>query len=210
MTETVKRSSFHLSNVKHTEKGGLEVNYQIVESVNEDNFVNDFSLSPDVKKTIHPDLRNALDGLQTMLAEVYGYDVFKDVVSNANFQADKAQKVLVDKAVANALKKYSVNGFTLGGTGIKKTVIIKGMFELANGSKTAINTHKIIYDNPDLDGYGFEEELKETIDLITNEVYNYVFNGKMSQQALFGAESDPIQEDAESESSKENKLKKVG
>jgi len=68
--------------------------------------------------------------------------------------------------------------------------VLTGLYEVANGQKSAINTPRLKLEN---ETWGFEEELECIIANIETEVYAFLFKGKKAELSLFGEGDDEDQ-----------------
>jgi len=189
MTKTTmrkpQRKDFTLEKVKSVKGGGLEINYEVEDVIGQEAYHD-----KDQKKSTkvpHPDLTGQLRLLVPMLARVYHFTFIREIVNTPEFKATKDQARLAERAVQGIIEKITVTGVSISGQDENKGIIITGTF---NGDqlnvKMAINSHRIKFNST---VYGFEDGLEEIITKLTDEVYEYLFEGKQAQLEMFtGAE----------------------
>jgi hypothetical protein len=125
---------------------------------------------------IHIDLQNAFNRLTTHFAficEEISEDLARTSISNFDTDIDLSE---------NPLKKFKVNGFTIGGSGDSEGVVISGNKSLESGKVVNFNTPFIKWE----DDYLFSSELTDAMDILKSEVYEYL-EGKQApklQQAM--------------------------
>lgn len=78
-----------------------------------------------------------------------------------------------------------IRGIALSGSGEKEAVIVNAILKTFNGSKTAINTPRIVLGSQ---SYGFEPEIAKIVERVKTETYSYLFEGKRAQLSIFGAD----------------------
>ena len=76
-------------------------------------------------------------------------------------------------------ERISTVGISLSGTG----VVLTGLYRVANDQCVAVNTPRI---RTDSDSFGFEDELRDLVQTIEDEVFAYLYEGKQAQLQLFG------------------------
>lgn len=89
------------------------------------------------------------------------------------------------------LLKYKVQGFTIGGQGDSEGVTISGTKKLESGSYLNFNTPFLKFE--DIQDYPFMAELREAIDVLKSEVYEYL-EGKQAppKQQVMELEEDEV------------------
>lgn len=173
--------NFSLSKVKLVKEGGLDVHYEVVETIGNESYTNKYHIESG--KDIHPDLRNLFKRLRPIMGRIFSVTSFLSMVETPDFKATKEQK---EKAIAfadEALDNIEVRGVSFSGSGDNVAVILTGLFTISNGLKTCINSPRIKFDMFSL---GYEEELEEICEEIEAEVYAFLFKGKKAQLELFG------------------------
>jgi len=192
--------------------------FKLLEGLFQADFSYDFAKSGDVfeneinykdTRIPHPDIYKFIDELKPVVARIYGYDVLRTICLNDDFKATGSQAEILEKLYQKFIGNITVTGFSVSGEDDKKQCIItaKVMTELG---VSAINTNKILLLN---DKFGFEEELENIIDSLTDEVYSYIYEGKDCMPSLFTTEeqmgkvSDALEEDNRNDdSSSEDKV----
>lgn len=124
----------------------------------------------------HPDMLNMMDDFKRMLAYQHGLTLLESVVNTTQFNASAAQKKFIDQAIEEMLTDVKVTGFSLSGENLDK-VVITGSYE-----GLAINGRKFSVEEESL---GFEEQAKDLILKISDEAFEFIFNGKRAQLDLF-------------------------
>lgn len=187
-------NAFSLNKVKTLKDGGLDVHYEVVETVGNEVYTNKYNIES--AKDIHPDLRKLFSKLRPIMGRVFNITSFKTLVSTDEFKARPAQVTLAEDFAEQCLKNIEVRGISLSGKDDNVGVVLTGLYEVANGQKTAINTPRLKLEN---ETWGFEEELECIIADIETEVYAFLFKGKKAELSLFGdeGEAEPAQAEAE-------------
>ena len=177
--------SFSLTKVKLGKTGGLEMQYEVTETIDGSNYVNNYHVENG--KDVHPDLLGLFKELRSIVARVFGVTSFLSLLEVEPGSRTFAPE-FEDKARAFAeelLGNIDVRGVAFSGTGDNFGVIIMSEFLSANGLKSAVNTPRI---KTTLTTFGFEQQLDEITYQIEREVYAYLFEGKTTQLSLFGDE----------------------
>jgi hypothetical protein len=177
---------FSLSKVKLVKDGGLIVNYEVTEVVNEQAYSNKYTVES--AKDIHPDLKNLFNSLRSVIGRVFHLISFKSLLDTPGFKATKSQKELGESYSEKVLDNIEARGLSFSGADDNVAVIITGLMTVGNGQKTAINTPRIKFNS---ETYGFEEDLESIVFEIETEVYEFLFKGKKAQLELFGATGEP-------------------
>jgi len=188
MSKTMRkpnRTAFTLEKVKAIKGGGLEINYTVEDVIGQEAYHDQ-----DVKKSTkvpHPDLTGQLKLLVPMLARVYHFTFIREVILEAEFKAKPEQARYAERALQSMMEKITVNGVSISGQDQNKGIIIMGTFSADQVNiRMAINSHRIKFNATT---YGFEEGIEEIITKLTDEVYEYLFEGKQAQLEMFpGAE----------------------
>nr|DAM99102.1 MAG TPA: hypothetical protein [Caudoviricetes sp.] len=177
--------SFSLTKVKLGKTGGLEVQYEVTETIDGSKYVNNYHVENG--KDVHPDLLGLFRELRSIVARVFGVTSFLSLLEVEPGSRTFAPE-FEDKARAFAeelLGNIDVRGVAFSGTGDNFGVIIMSEFLSANRLKSAVNTPRI---KTTLTKFGFEQQLDEITYQIEHEVYAYLFLGKTTQLSLFGDE----------------------
>jgi len=184
-----------VNGVKRIKKsGGLDI--QFIEHIeNEDKSIDNKDWSLKYDAVPHNDLLDGLYDLKQYLATCYGMMDVSVVMKAKTLQAgakEAFKKVSphLDKMMQERLMKVEINGYTVSGSiqgeKDKRGVIILGTFTHPNGSKTALNSPLIKFDQ---DEFKFEGDVKVIIDNLENEVQMYLNGEKRNQQELFQEEA---------------------
>lgn len=186
----MEREQFNLTKVKLLPSGGVSAEYTITEEVAGEVVTTDYAVTR--ASTPHPDLLKSLADLRAIVAHVFRFDTFTKILED-NSELVKAS-ILQETADAfgEILDGITIRGIAWSGTGNKKGIVITALFDVGNGVKTAINTPRIRLDG---ESYGFEEVLGQYLGYITNEVFEYLFNGKQAQLSLFGETGEELAEE---------------
>lgn len=130
-----------------------------------------------VESTPHPDLQEKMDQLKlymaTRLGLLEGWDFSREhLKKNPNF----LQKAIAGHQVAK--ERCNIGGLTFLGTGETYGVSITGSVKAPTNGSVGLAVPKITFGKDDL---GYEEEVKEICDEITDEVYKYLVLRKKAQ-----------------------------
>lgn len=178
--------AFALSKVKTLKDGGLDVHYEVTETVGNESYTNKYHVES--AKDIHPDLRNCFDRLRPIMGRIFNITSFLSMVETSDFKATKKQSELSRDFADEMLKSIEVRGVSFSGKDDNVVVVLTGLFTVSNNQKTAINSPRLKFNT---ETFGFEEELEEIAADIENEVYAFLFKGKKAQLELFGADGEP-------------------
>lgn len=181
-------SAFSLSKVKLVKDGGLEVHYEVTEVIGSEAYTNKYHVIN--TKDIHPDLFNLFKSLTPIMGRIFKVTSFLSMVEADEFKATKKQNESARSFAERCLDDIEIRGISLSGQDDNVGVIITGIFTVANGLKTCINSPRI---KMSVESFGFEEELENIISDIEQEVYEYLFKGKKAQLELFGADMKPTE-----------------
>lgn len=176
--------NFVLSKVKIVKDGGLDVHFEVAETVNNESYVNKYHVES--AKDIHPDLRACFVELRPIVGRIFNLTSFLSMIEADDFGANDKQDETARNYADELLKKIEVLGIRLSGQDDNVGVVVTALLEVSmNAQKSAINTPRIKFANVN---YGFEEELEDIVSRIENEVYLFLFKGKKAQLELFGAD----------------------
>lgn len=176
------KDKFSLSKVKLLKDGGLDVHYEVTETVANEVYVNKYHVMS--AKDIHPDLRSLFKDLCPIMGRIFNITSFKTLMATPEFKATKKQIELSEDFADKCLANIEVRGVSLSGQDDNVGVVLTGLFTVSNNQKTAINSPRLKY-NTEI--FGFEEDLENIVCDIENEVYEFLFEGKKAQMELFGA-----------------------
>lgn len=179
-------NSFALSKVKTLKDGGLDVHYEVTETIGNESYTNKYHVES--AKDIHPDLRECFDRLRPIMGRIFNITSFLSMVETDDFKANKTQKKVARNFADEMLKNIEVRGVSYSGQDDNVGVVLTGLFTVSNNQKTAINSPRLKFNT---ETFGFEEELEAIVADIENEVYAFLFKGKKAQLELFGADGEP-------------------
>lgn len=177
--------SFALSKVKTLKNGGLDVHYEVTETIGNESYTNKYHVES--AKDIHPDLRECFDRLRPIMGRIFNITSFLSMVETDDFKANKNQKEVARNFADEMLKNIKVRGVSYSGQDDNVGVVLTGLFTVSNNQKTAINSPRLKFNT---EMFGFEEELEAIVADIENEVYAFLFKGKKAQLELFGADGE--------------------
>lgn len=177
--------NFALSKVKVVKDGGLDVHFEVTETVGNESYTNKYHIES--AKDIHPDLRKCFKDLKPIMGRIFNFTSFLSMIESDEFKANKKQNDVARNFSEELLQNIEVRGISLSGKDDNVGVVITGLFEVLNGQKTCINSPRIKIANIN---YGFEEELEDVISVIETEVYAFLFKGKKAQLELFGQDGE--------------------
>lgn len=178
--------AFALSKVKTLKGGGLDVHYEVTETIGNESYTNKYHVES--AKDIHPDLRDCFNRLRPIMGRIFNITSFLSMVGTSDFKATEKQNELSRDFADEMLKKIKVRGLSFSGQDDNVGVVLTGLFAVLDDQKTAINSPRIKF-NPKV--FGFEKELEEIAADIETEVYAFLFKGKKAQLELFGADGEP-------------------
>lgn len=175
--------SFALSKVKLIKDGGLDVHYEVTETVGNESYTNKYHVES--AKDIHPDLRACFERLRPIMGRIFNITSFLSFMETPETKATKAQKDAAREYADEMLRNIEVRGVSFSGQDDNVGVVLTGLFTVSNNQKTAINSPRLKFNT---ETFGFEEELEEIAGDIEREVYAFLFKGKKAQLELFGAD----------------------
>ena len=175
--------NFALSKVKVVNDGGLDVHFEVTETIGNESYTNKYHVES--AKDIHPDLRGCFKELRPIMGRIFNLTSFLSMIETDDFKANKKQNETARNFADELLQKIEVRGISLSGHDDNVGVVVTGLLEVLAGQKTCINSPRVKFANIN---YGFEEELEDIISRIETEVYAFLFKGKKAQLELFGAD----------------------
>lgn len=185
--------NFSLSKVKLVKNGGIDVHYEVTETIGNESYTNKYHVES--AKDIHPDLRKLFNRMRPIMARLFNITSFLTLVETEDFKATKKQKQDARNFADEATGNIEVRGVSFSGSDDNVGVVLTGLFTFSNGQKAAINSPRLKFD---LFTFGFEDELEEICEDIETEVYAFLFKGKKAQLELFGdTTAEPDDEDDE-------------
>lgn len=177
--------AFALSKVKMLKDGGLDVHYEVTETIGNESYTNKYHVES--AKDIHPDLRECFDRLRPIMGRIFNITSFLSMIE-ANFKATKVQQEMARNFANEMLQNIDVRGVSYSGQDDNVGVVLSGVFTVSNNQKVAINSPRLKFNAIT---FGFEEELEDIVATIEIEVYAFLFKGKKAQLELFGANGEP-------------------
>lgn len=179
------KKNFRLSKIKLVKDGGLDVHYDVTETISNESYCNKYHVES--AKDIHPDLRDLFERLCPIMGRVFNITSFLSFIETPEFKATKAQKESAEDFALEMLENIDVRGVSYSGEGDNLGVVLTGLFTVSNNQKTAINTPRLKFNK---EVFGFEEELEKIVGEIEEEAYKFLFEGKKAQLSLFGADGE--------------------
>ena len=181
--------AFRLSKVKTLKDGGLDVHYEVTETIGSESYTNKYHIES--AKDIHPDLRNLFEQLRPIMGRIFNVTSFLTLMDTDEMKANQRQKAVATEFAREMLDNIEVRGISLSGSDDNVGVVLSGTFTVSNNQKTAINSPRLKFST---ETFGFEEELENIIADIETEVYAFLFKGKKAQLELFGADGEASEE----------------
>lgn len=178
--------AFALSKVKTLKGGGLDVHYEVTETIGDESYTNKYHVES--AKDIHPDLRDCFNRLRPIMGRIFNITSFLSIVETPDFKATQRQNELSRDFADEMLKNIKVRGVSFSGQNDNVGVVLTGSFAVLDNQKTAINSPRLNFNTK---VFGFEKELEEIAADIETEVYAFLFKGKKAQLELFGADGEP-------------------
>lgn len=178
--------AFALSKVKTLKNGGLDVHYEVTETIGDESYTNKYHVES--AKDIHPDLRDCFNRLRPIMGRIFNITSFLSIVETPDFKATQKQNELSRDFADEMLKNIKVRGVSFSGQNDNVGVVLTGSFAVLDNQKTAINSPRLNFNTK---VFGFEKELEEIAADIETEVYAFLFKGKKAQLELFGADGEP-------------------
>jgi len=170
------RENFNLKTVNYNrEKIRMKIIYNQLLPDGAQIYKEDTTTKRDIKPD--PDFIALLDGLDVALATLHGLLDVSAVIKRPEFEATKAQLKHAETHRKEKLEFIKVDEVTLSGDDDDtKGIVLSGTY---NGQP--IKTRKIYFSS---DSLGFEKDLKRKADLIIEEVWAYMHEGKKAQLDL--------------------------
>lgn len=178
--------AFALSKVKTLKGGGLDVHYEVTETIGDESYTNKYHVES--AKDIHPDLRDCFNRLRPIMGRIFNITSFLSIIETPDFKATQKQNELSRDFADEMLKNIKVRGVSFSGQNDNVGVVLTGSFAVLDNQKTAINSPRLKFNTK---VFGFEKELEEIAADIETEVYAFLFKNKKAQLELFGADGEP-------------------
>lgn len=175
-----QRKSFLLNKVKLIKGGGLDVQYELIESFGDETYMNKYHVEN--SKDVHPDIRLWFEELRPILGRLFHLTSFLSCIESPDFNGTEDQRSCARDFIKELFGFIEIRGISLSGKDDNVGVVISGLMSMNNNQKTAINSPRLRLDS---EIFGFEEELENIISHIEEEVYQFLFMGKKAQLDLF-------------------------
>jgi len=194
-----KPINFSLTKVKLLKGGGLDVTYRKQDTEKGITDTVDFNIKNTTNP--HPDLVDAIHELKVYVSKCYGMDGAVVLAKSKGLDkkdgdAFKVVKKLIENAYNETLKKIDVTGIAISGSieddKDKRAVIITGTQLMSNNSKTALNSPRIKLNT---NQFTFESDVQDIVNKISEEVCEYLFEGKKAQLELFVEPKEELSDD---------------
>lgn len=108
MVQVPSEKAFALSKVKMLKDGGLDVHYEVTETVGNESYVNKYHVES--AKDIHPDLRNCFNRLRPIMGRIFNITSFLSMVDTEDFKSTKSQQEKAREFADEMLKNIEVRG----------------------------------------------------------------------------------------------------
>jgi len=118
--------AFTLSKVKTLKDGGLDVHYEVTETIGNESYTNKYHVES--AKDIHPDLRDCFDRLRPIMGRIFNITSFLSMVETSDFKATKKQSELSRDFADEMLKNIEVRGVSFSGQDDNVGVVLTGLF----------------------------------------------------------------------------------
>ena len=126
--------AFALSKVKTLKGGGLDVHYEVTETIGNESYTNKYHVES--AKDIHPDLRDCFNRLRPIMGRIFNITSFLSIVETPDFKATKKQNELSRDFADEMLKNIKVRGVSFSGQNDNVGVVLTGSFTVSNNQKT--------------------------------------------------------------------------
>lgn len=183
--------AFNLVKVKTCKDGGLDVHYEITETVGNESYTNRYHVAS--AKDIHPDLKKLFGKIAPLMGNIFGLDFFLEMFRDAAFAKATKKQIDVANSYAESMRNnISVTGISFSGDGDNLGCVITAVYECKNGQKVALNSPRIKFNS---ESFGIESDLDEIAHGIIHETYLFLFKGKKAEMELFGADGNATKVD---------------
>lgn len=184
--------NFKLNQVKLLNDGGVKASWQELFKVRKDRseWINYNQENPIHR---HPTLDQEMEKLKIHVARIFGFlaiGLYKDPEDMS-----KKEKEWFDAS----LEKIRVTSLKIT-HGDQAGVVITSMKEVFGNREVVLNTPFIPFEG---EHYGYGEVVRDIVEEIEREVYQYLFQKKYAQLELFGGEEEESEGSSEEESEKE-------
>lgn len=179
------RKQFKLKEVS-IEKGVVKYSAVITTTSGDETF--EKVISAKETRFPHPDLTDKFnDTLKIVAIKVMGYAVPMEMldkspgVTTGEIDAVKQLAFRIKEIKDKIVENTTVVGIKLNGVGDTSGVVIEHRYKPFTGKETRVKTPSITLK---ASTYGIEEMLNEAIETVEEEVYEYVFEDKISQTEI--------------------------
>ena len=179
---TVLEEQFTLKKVKRIKDGGLEINYEVVETVGQETYHDEGNKKS--TKEPHPDLIAIIKSLATEVGQILKLNTVSLVVKEKKFKAGAEQKDYADKAKTNMYNTVRINGVSMTGTGDNRGCKVLAIYQPDTMQALVVNPQ--IRFNAEV--YGFEADVEEKLEALEKECFAYLFEDKKAQLEVFDDE----------------------
>lgn len=188
----MKKEEFELKKIKIDPAGKVTVEYSRIVRDKEVVYADDVIVTS--PRLAHPDLEAALGALTTCLADANDLRIHRKDIKIM----PKIAKALKDESVQAFLKildkevydSVHVSGVSIQGTLEDGSCIITGKRDILH-TGGALNSPKISFNG---DSFGFENTVKNRVQVVINEAFAYVYENKSTNPELFAKEEEPKKE----------------
>ena len=125
--------AFALSKIKTLKNGGLDVHYEVTETIGNESYTNKYHVKS--AKDIHPDLRGCFKRLRPIMGRIFNITSFLSLVETSDFKATKKQNELSRDFTDELLKNIEVRGVSFSGQDYNVGVVLTGLFAVSNDQK---------------------------------------------------------------------------
>lgn len=126
----------------------------------------------------HPDLIECMQVFRVHLASAYGLTTPFAKVAELTKKMSKKETEKLEQLKADIVANVEVTKLSIGGLDTAQGAVISGKLKSFNGSKIALNTPRIVFESNKI---GIESEVKKLVDVLIEEVYDYLFENKRAQ-----------------------------
>lgn len=178
----MKKEDFTLRKIKLS-GGAVEVDY--TQTITHGAVIQEVETSERRLRSPHPDLTKSLQLLGTFVARATHLDAL-DIARGFGENGGKATKEVkllleqMQQRQSEILDSIDVRGVSIKGQDDKMTIVITSVVSCKNQSFT-LNTPRIVLGR---NIYGCEVAIAESIDELSDEVYQYLFAGKEAQMQM--------------------------
>lgn len=168
------KKDYRLKRVKLMDDQGIEATYLEKVTIGKEVHWVEKTIKSSIQR--HPNIDRVVDRLRIHVVRVYGLlavGMYKPV-EDFNSKESKLLGLLIGN--------IDIVQVTLQGDEETNGAVISAKKNVLGNLVVVMNTPSIKYENS---GYDYSYELKETIDELSEEVFEYVFNRKFAQLDLF-------------------------